>query len=74
MLIRESIYIDLKNHNIMTTLIINNVLFIKIKINTLLVNFSSITYYIVRKKIIIKILDLMRVIILITMIINYSFR
>ena len=73
MLARKSIYINLKNHNIVITLAINNVLFIKIKINTLLVNFSLITYRIVQREIIIKVLDPIRAITLITMIINYSF-
>ena len=34
MLTKESIYIDLRDHNIVIILIMNNVLLIKIKVNT----------------------------------------
>ena len=71
LLIKESIYIDLKDHNNVIILIINNVLLnIKIKIN---IFFIKIIYYIVQKKIIIKILDFTKTITLIMTIINYLF-
>ena len=72
-LTKESIYIDLSDHNIITIniLTINNVLLIKIKINTFLV---KMIYRIVQKKTIIKVFDFTKTITFMITIINHLFR